>query len=104
MITILSNRDIYESVIYGIMPQVKERLRIPMADIKEVCGTYVARFMRYGGQARRAEDGVLLEVLARKARRVGGLRVGLRAIIPTRMFRSWIAMCAWAAGEGATLG
>ena len=65
-----------------------------MADIKEVCGTYVACFMRYGGQVRRVEDGVLLVVLAGKAGRVGGLRVGSGAIIPTRMFRDWIAMCA----------
>jgi len=28
MTTFLSNRDIYESVICGIVPQVRERLRI----------------------------------------------------------------------------
>jgi len=36
MIRFLSNRDIYESVICGIVPQVKERLWIATADIKDM--------------------------------------------------------------------
>ena len=36
MISFLSNRDIYESVICGIVPQVRERLWIATADIKDM--------------------------------------------------------------------
>ena len=36
MTTFLSNRDIYESVICGIVPQVRERLWIATADIKDM--------------------------------------------------------------------
>ena len=36
MTQFLSNRDIYESVICGIVPQVKERLWIATADIKDM--------------------------------------------------------------------
>lgn len=36
MTTFLSNRDIYETVIRDAAPQVRERLRIATADIKEV--------------------------------------------------------------------
>ena len=36
MTTFLSNRDIYESVICGIVPQAKERLWIATADIKDM--------------------------------------------------------------------
>ena len=36
MITFLSNREIYESVICGIVPQVRERLWIATADIKDM--------------------------------------------------------------------
>lgn len=36
MTTFLSNRDIYTSVICGLVPQVKERLWIATVDIKEV--------------------------------------------------------------------
>lgn len=36
MTTFLSNRDIYESVICGIVPQERARLWIATADIKDV--------------------------------------------------------------------
>ena len=36
MTTFLSNREIYESVICGIVPQVRERLWIATADIKDM--------------------------------------------------------------------
>ena len=36
MISFLSNRDIYEQVICGIVPQVRERLWIATADIKDM--------------------------------------------------------------------
>ena len=36
MIKFLANRDIYESVICGIVPQVRERLWIATADIKDM--------------------------------------------------------------------
>ena len=36
MTTFLSNRDIYESVICGTVPQVRERLWIATADIKDM--------------------------------------------------------------------
>ena len=36
MTTFLSNRDIYESVICGIVPQSMERLWIATADIKDM--------------------------------------------------------------------
>ena len=36
MTIFLSNRDIYESVICGIVPQVRERLWIATADIKDM--------------------------------------------------------------------
>ncbi len=43
MTTFLSNRDIYESVICGIVPQARERLWIATADIKDMyvsgCGS-----------------------------------------------------------------
>jgi len=36
MTTFLSNRDIYEPVICGIVPQARERLWIATADIKDM--------------------------------------------------------------------
>ena len=36
MATFLSNRDIYSSVVCGIVPQAKERLWIATADIKDM--------------------------------------------------------------------
>ena len=36
MITFLSNREIYEQVICGIVPQARERLWIATADIKDM--------------------------------------------------------------------
>ena len=36
MTTFLSNRDIYTSVVCGIVPQAKERLWIATADIKDM--------------------------------------------------------------------
>ena len=36
MTTFLSNRDIYTSVVCGIVPQAKERLWIATADIKDI--------------------------------------------------------------------
>ena len=36
MTTFLSNRDIYTSVVCGIVPQVRERLWIATADIKDL--------------------------------------------------------------------
>ena len=36
MTTFLSNRDIYTSVVCGIVPQAKERLLIATADIKDI--------------------------------------------------------------------
>ena len=44
MTTFLSNREIYESVVCGIVPQARERLWIATADIKDM----------YVGWARRA--------------------------------------------------
>ena len=41
MTTFLSNRDIYTSVVCGIVPQARERLWIATADIKDMyvdCG------------------------------------------------------------------
>ena len=73
MTTFLSNREIYESVICGIVPQVRERLWIATADIKDMfveppsCTTEVRR----GGR-----DMVpFLEVLARMVKR--GIEVRL---------------------------
>ena len=64
MTQFLSNRDIYESVICGIVPQVRERLWIATADIKDM---YVDT---------RGRDMVpFLEVLARMVRR--GIEVRL---------------------------
>ena len=76
MTTFLSNRDIYESVICGIVPQARERLWIATADIKDM---YVeppsrashAMEVRSGGR-----DMVpFLEVLARMVKR--GIEVRL---------------------------
>ena len=36
MTTFLSNRDIYTSVVCGIVPQAKERLWIATSDIKDM--------------------------------------------------------------------
>ena len=36
MTTFLSNRDIYTSVVCGIVPQARERLWIATADIKDM--------------------------------------------------------------------
>ena len=44
MTTFLSNRSIYDSVICGIVPQVRERLWIATADIKDQ-DLKVARFI-----------------------------------------------------------
>ena len=64
MTTFLSNRDIYESVICGIVPQVRERHWIATADIKDM-------YVDTGGR-----DMVpFLEVLARMVKR--GIEVRL---------------------------
>ena len=64
MTTFLSNRDIYESVICGIVPQVRERLWIATVDIKDL-------YVDTGGW-----DMVpFLEVLARMVKR--GIEVRL---------------------------
>ena len=51
MTQFLSNRDIYESVICGIVPQVKERLWIATADIKDM-------YVDSGGRERGGIHGV----------------------------------------------
>ena len=53
MIQFLSNREIYESVICGIVPQVKERLWIATADIKDMyVPPSLATEARRGGRER----------------------------------------------------
>ena len=58
MTTFLSNREIYESVICGIVPQVRERLWIATADIKDMYvdtgGREMVPFLEVGwiGEAR----------------------------------------------------
>ena len=55
MTQFLSNRDIYESVICGIVPQVKERLWIATADIKDMyVDTITAE--RSEGRAKRGDS------------------------------------------------
>ena len=75
MTTFLSNRDIYESVICEIVPQVKERLWIATADIKDmyVPPTHAMRATeaRCGGR----NMVPFLEVLARMVKR--GIEVRL---------------------------
>ena len=51
MIQFLSNRNIYESVICGIVPQVRERLWIATADIKDMyVPPSLATEARHGGR------------------------------------------------------
>ena len=55
MTTFLSNRDIYSSVVCGVVPQAKERLWIATADIKDM---YVATIAaeRSDGRAKRGDS------------------------------------------------
>ena len=52
MTTFLSNRDIYEAVICGIVPQVRERLWIATADIKDLYVDAGGRDAGGGGEHR----------------------------------------------------
>ena len=73
MTAFLSNRDIYESVVCGIVPQVRERLWIATADIKDM---YVEPPSRVAEVRRGGRDMVpFLEVLARMVKR--GIEVRL---------------------------
>ena len=54
MTTFLSNREIYERVVCGIVPQAKERLWIATADIKDM---YVEPPSRASSFAKATEDG-----------------------------------------------
>ena len=54
MTTFLSNREIYERIVCGIVPQAKERLWIATADIKDM---YVEPPSRASSFAKAPEDG-----------------------------------------------
>ena len=54
MTTFLSNREIYESVICGIVPQVRERLWIATANIKDMYVEPPSRASRACQSTRRA--------------------------------------------------
>ena len=72
MTTFLSNRDIYTSVVCGIVPQARERLWIATADIKDM-------YVDSGGR----DMMPFLEVLAgirRPDRRSGTRRTACRAV------------------------
>ncbi len=55
MTTFLSNRDIYTSVVCGIVPQAKERLWIATADIKDMYVDAIAA-ERSEGRAKRGDS------------------------------------------------
>ena len=76
MTIFLSNRDIYESVICGIVPQVRERLWIATADIKDMYVDTSGRDMV-----------PFLEVLARMVKRGSEVRL-IHAKEPGPNFRA----------------
>ena len=55
MTLFLSNREIYERVICGVVPQAKERLWIATADIKDMCVDTIAA-ERSEGRAKRGDS------------------------------------------------
>ena len=55
MTTFLSNRDIYASVVCGIVPQAKERIWIATADIKDMYVDAIAA-ERSEGRAKRGDS------------------------------------------------
>lgn len=83
MTTFLSSRDIYEAVICGIVPQVRERLWIATADIKDMYvdtgGREMVPFLEVlDGMVKRGIDEEVLKKKSPDATSVDGDSEGVR--------------------------